>query len=167
MTIGDDAGEESVGADLRAPSDQVDVVHAESQEVDFSIDDAVRQLSSAILEGGGAFDSTNLAVLAQMSGPLPPPLMLRDYDEIIPDGANRMMVMAETTQGAIIADRREGRKAERRGQVFAFICVLAVLATGIVLALLGQEVTGSILSAVGLTAMVYAFVHKAQSTQAG
>ena len=73
--------------------------------------------------------------------------------------------MAETAQGATIADRKEGRKAERRGQVFAFICVLAVLASGIALALLGQEITGSILSAVGLAAMVYAFARNAQPTQ--
>jgi uncharacterized membrane protein len=68
------------------------------------------------------------------------------------------MVMAETHQEAVIADRREDRRAERRGQYLAFVIVLAVLATGVVLAFVGQEILGTGLSGACLVAMVYAFV---------
>lgn len=68
------------------------------------------------------------------------------------------MAMAETYQEAVIADRREHRRAERRGQYLAFICVLAILLTGIVLALSDQEILGTSLSGACLAALVYAFV---------
>ena len=41
-----------------------------------------------------------------MSGPLPPPGILDAYNQTIPDGANRIMAMAEEQQDAIIADRQ-------------------------------------------------------------
>lgn len=142
----------------RASDDGVEIVPAEPQEVDPRLEDVFQQLSSAILEGGSAFDSASLAVLAQMSGPLPPPHMVREYNHIIPNGASRIMAMAETHQEAVIADRREHRSAERRGQYLAFICVLAILLTGIVLSLSDQEILGTSLSGACLAALVYAFV---------
>ena len=68
------------------------------------------------------------------------------------------MSMAETALSAQIEDRKEGRKAERRGQFFAFVCVLAVLATGLILTTVGREPAGVSISAFGLAAMVYGFV---------
>ncbi len=106
----------------------------------------------------GASYIASLGVLAQTSGPLPPPQILQDYNEIIPNGADRIMVMSERAQAAPIEGHREGRRAERRGQFFAFVCVLAVLSTGIVLAVTGQSVTGFGLTSFSLATMVYAFV---------
>ena len=57
-----------------------------------------------------------------------------------------------------MADRREGRKAERRGQYFAFVCVLAILVSGLAFATVGQESVGISFSGFGLAAMTYAFV---------
>ena len=93
-----------------------------------------------------------------MSGPLPPPGVLDAYNQTIPDGANRIMAMAEKQQDAIIADRREQRQAERRAQMFAFISVLAILSTGIVLMAIGQVLVGLLLSSPGLAAVVLAFI---------
>ena len=158
MPLDDDPTEKNTDQVQHAPNDEVAVVEAPPQEVDLNDDDIVRNLTSAILESGGAFDTASLAVLAQSSGPLPPPQMLEDYNHIIPDGANRIMLMAEKAQAAQIDDRQEGRRAERWGQFFAFVCVLAVLSTGIVLAAVGQATAGLSFSGFGLAAMVYAFV---------
>ena len=84
--------------------------------------------------------------------------MLEEYNQTISDGANRIMSMAERGQTAMIADRAEQRRAERRAQIFAFICVLAILGTGIVLMAIGRVVAGLLLSCPGLAAVVYAFV---------
>ena len=157
MTFEAGPADKSADAVGQAPNHGGDLV--ERQDVDFSPDDILRQLSSAILDGGEASDTASLAVLAGMSGPLPPPQMVRDYGHTIPDGANRIMVMAEKTQDALICDRREGRRAEQRGQYLAFICLLAVLATGIILAVVGREILGTGLSGACLAAMVYTFVH--------
>ena len=156
MTIEDGPADKSVDAVGQTPNHGGDLV--ERQDVDPGPDDILRQLSSALLDGGEASDTVSLALLAGMSGPLPPPQMLRDYDHTIPEGANRIMVMAETAQAALISDRQESRRAERRGQFFAFICVLATLVTGIILAVVGREILGFSFSGVGLAAMVYAFV---------
>ena len=93
-----------------------------------------------------------------MSGPLPPPWILEGYNQTIPNGANRIMTMAERGQTAMISDRQEQRRAERRGQIFAFLCVLAILGTGIALMAIGQVLAGLLLSAPGLAAVVIAFV---------
>lgn len=158
MSVDDDPTEKNTDEDQHSRNDEAAVVEAPPQEVDLSEDDILDNLTSAIVASGGAFDTASLAVLAQTSGPLPPPQVLKDYNEIIPNGADRIMVMSENAQAASIEDRREERRAERRGQIFAFLCVIAVLSTGIVLAGVGETTVGLSFSGVGLAAMVYAFV---------
>lgn len=158
MTLDGDPTEKNTDEVQDSPNDEIAVVGAPRQEVELSAEEMLEELASAIAEGGGAFESANLAVLAQMSGPLPPPQMLRNYNEIVRDGANRIMVMAERAQLARIDDQKEARRGERRGQYLAFVCVLAVLSTGFLVAAAGQEITGGTVSVFGLAAMVYAFV---------
>ena len=150
----------------RESNDTIDRMHSPgTEDVDTQkgdsdplSDDIIPTLASALLSSGETLDIANFAVSAGMSGPLPPPWILEGYNETIPDGANRIMTMAETGQAAMIADRKEQRRAERRAQIFAFICVLAILGTGIVLMVIGQVVAGLLLSCPGLAAVVYAFV---------
>lgn len=158
MTLDGDPTEKNTDEVQDSPNDETAVVGAPRQEVELTVDEVFERFASALLEGGEAFDMTTHAVLAQRSGPLPPPQMLQDYNGIIPDGANRIMLMAEKAQSADIDDRHEMRRAERRGQYFAFVCVLAVLATGLVLTAVGREVVGSSIAVSSLAAMVYAFV---------
>lgn len=122
-------------------------------------DEILALLSSILSTAEEASDSASLAVWTSgMSGPLPPPWILKEYDQTITDGANRIMAMAEKAQAAMIADGENQRKAERRAQIFAFICVLSILGTGIVLMVIGQVVAGLLLSCPGLAAVVYAFL---------
>ena len=158
MMLDDDPTEKNTDEAQPPPNDEVAVVEAPSREADVDDDDILEHLASVIVASGEASDIASLAVLAQTSGPLPPPQMLKDYDDMIPNGADRIMVMSEKAQAAEIEDRQEGRRAERRGQIFAFMCVLAVLSTGIVLAAAGQAAAGLGLTSFGLATMVYAFV---------
>lgn len=123
-----------------------------------STEDIMSMVAREVLKAGEAHDMASLAVWTGMSGPLPPPWILEEYDRTISDGANRIMAMAERSQAATIADQEAQRRTERLSQFFAFICVLAILGTGITLMVVGQVLAGLLLSSPGLAAVVYAFV---------
>ncbi len=76
-------------------------------------DEIMALLASVLFDAEEASDSASLAVWTSgMSGPLPPPWILKEYDQTINDGANRIMAMAEKSQAAMIADGENQRKAE-------------------------------------------------------
>ncbi len=80
--------------------------------------------------------------------------MLAQYNNCLPNGAERIVALAErqaehrqALEGAVI---RGNIRAEARGQVFAFLLGLAAIVGGIVLIALGKDVQG-------LAAIVTAF----------
>jgi len=92
---------------------------------------------------------------ASFSGPLPPPGLLEKYNQVIPNGADRIMVMAERQSA-----HRESLEArvvagnianQTRGSIFAFIICLVTLIFGFYLVLKGMNVQGfaSIVGALG------------------
>jgi len=86
------------------------------------------------------------AVRAEFSGPLPPPNVLERYAAIIPNGAERIMAMAEkqaTHRHGLEKAVVDGNlRAQARGQVYALIVVLAGMVSGTVLVALGRPVEG-------------------------
>ncbi len=71
-------------------------------------------------------------VREQWSGPIPPPEALERFNQIIPDGANRIVAMAEKEQTHRIEYEKEGLtatvKETKRGQILgAIISIVAVL----------------------------------------
>ena len=84
------------------------------------------------------------------SGPLPPPVMLREYNNAAPGCADRIVRMAEENQGGhleIVKNRQDARnKLLLRGQAFSFIIAASALIGGCVLVALGSPIVGSILS---------------------
>ncbi len=95
-------------------------------------------------------------------GPLPDGETLREYNELIPNGADRVMVMAErqsehrmTMEKTVI----EGQtKQSSRGQSYALIIGLFALAGSTACILLGHEWPGTVLGVGGLTGLVTAFI---------
>lgn len=91
---------------------------------------------SEVLDKLGEKQKFDAQIIANIhSGPLPSPQDLAIYNQIIPDGANRIMCMAEKEQEirmelgrkqleANIDFGRTTLKQERRGQTFAFVVVL-------------------------------------------
>ena len=158
MTRDDVPPEEDTDTPDHLHTREVEDIATEMADDEPPAEDIMPMLASVLLDGGETSDTASFAVWAGMSGPLPPPWILEGYNETIPDGANRIMTMAEMGQTAMIADRQEQRRAERRGQIFAFLCVLAILGTGIVLMAIGQVLAGLLLSVPGLAAVVIAFV---------
>lgn len=96
------------------------------------------------------------------SGPLPPPELMRDYNAIIPNGAERIMNVFEKQ-----SDHR--MKLERwtigwqlaqsqLGQFFAFLLGLSAIGGSIYCILQGHEWGGAFLAGGGLTSLVVAFL---------
>jgi hypothetical protein len=71
------------------------------------------------------------------SGPLPPPDLLAGYNAALPDGADRIVRLAEE-QAA------HRRRLEARGQVLLFSFAVLALVGGIVLIALGKSAEGLI-----------------------
>lgn len=98
----------------------------------------------------------------QISGPLPPPQVLEEYNRISPGAADRIISMAEneqkfshdTTHAAI----QEERESARRGQNLGIVCVLSAFVTAIILAALQAYAAASILLGTTVAALAAVFV---------
>lgn len=59
-----------------------------------------------------------IQVQAAFSGPIPPPEMLAQYNAVLPNGADRIVKMAEDQSA-------HRRRVESRGQIFGFALALS------------------------------------------
>lgn len=101
------------------------------------------------------------------SGPLPPPEVLVRYNEAVPDGANRIIKMAESQA----VHRQELEKtalkaqisSEKRGQWLGFFIALAFIAGGVYLIATGKSTAGLTVIGCDLAALVGVFVYGKRS----
>lgn len=99
----------------------------------------------------------------EYSGPLPPPHALEQYNNIIPDGAERIMAMAEK-QGK---HRRELEKKALNtdsrnsllGIISALIIGLAAIIASVIVVLKNHVWPGTILGSAGLVGLVTVFIY--------
>jgi uncharacterized membrane protein len=95
-------------------------------------------------------------------GPLPDVETLTGYANLIPDGANRIMTMAESQVNHRISMESSVVKGQTvqsiLGQVFAFIIAISFLACATYCILEGHDWPGALLGAGGVTALVTAFI---------
>lgn len=96
------------------------------------------------------------------SGPLPAPEDLSKYDSIIPNGAERIMQMAEKEQSfrhqRINTDNDASNSALKRGQYFGILSVLGVLALSAYLAYIGHPASATTVATVVVAAVAGVFV---------
>lgn len=96
------------------------------------------------------------------SGPIPPPAFMREYNEIIPDAAERILAMAEKqTQHRIDLENRAMDSAIKRsnwGLVAGFVIGMTAICFGGTAMLMGHETGGFWLGMAGLTSLVGVFV---------
>lgn len=108
---------------------------------------------------------------SSFSGPIPPPQLLAQYNEIIPNGAERIMVMAERQSA-----HRESLEAmvitgnvasQTRGSYFAFIICMTALIFGFILILSGRNAVGlaAIISALAGVAATFIYSKHQQSKE--
>jgi uncharacterized membrane protein len=83
---------------------------------------------------------------ASFAGPLPPPDILRGYEEVLPGAAQRIIAMAENQQShrtkiesAVI---QENCKSQRRGLTYGFVITMTAIIGGIFLVYEGKNTAG-------------------------
>lgn len=95
-------------------------------------------------------------------GPLPAPETLREYSALIPNGAERIMAMAEKQQDHRISLEKKvigGQMLQSYiGQFLAFFIGIAALASATYCSINDHELTGIFLGVGGLTGLVTAFI---------
>jgi uncharacterized membrane protein len=104
------------------------------------------------------------------SGPLPDSETMTAYNQIIPNGADRIMIMAENQSAHRISIESSLVKSQSqqssRGQIFGFIIGLVGLISGSLLIYLGHTAGGSIIGGGTVVSLVTVFVlgKKSQKT---
>jgi uncharacterized membrane protein len=92
-------------------------------------------------------------VSIEVSGPIPSPQVLRQYDGIVPDGANRIVRLAE--------DQIHHRQSmEARGQVFTFALALTTLVGGVITVSLGYSPEGLVPLVAAIAGLGGLFVYR-------
>ena len=106
--------------------------------------------------------SVSFASIQSYSGPLPAPESLEKYNKIIPDGADRIMRMAENQSIHRMKIENEvilGQvKQSGRGQTFGLIIAFGALVSSVVLALYGHDTVACIIGGGTVIALVSVFV---------
>lgn len=96
-----------------------------------------------------------------LSGPIPSPEILKQYDEILPGLADRIMMMAEKQINHRIKleelELKEEVKLKKRGQIFAFIIAFCGFAGSVWLVSIGYSMSGVILAGSILLSLVFVF----------
>ena len=103
-------------------------------------------------------------------GPLPPPALLEQYNRVIPNGAERVIRLAEDEAvhrrkqeikivDAGISDDRSHVIERRLGQIFGLTIGLFTVACGTYAAVQGHPWAGSFIGGSGVTGLVIAFIH--------
>lgn len=103
-------------------------------------------------------------VSTSFSGPLPPPVVLQQYNQIIPGAAERILKMAESQsehrrqleQKVIASDIRNSRL----GLLFGFVITMTAIVTGTFLILkTGNPVAGGLLSVGSIATLAGVFIY--------
>lgn len=132
-----------------------------------NIEDVIPEDVQPILKKLNTKDRKTLAVSfvsmrSMWSGPTPPPEILAKYNEAVPDGAERILRMAEKQSEHRMECEKKVISTELnqsgRGQNYALIVVLAVLCASFWLINTGHDTAGTVLGSIDLVALATVFI---------
>lgn len=107
-----------------------------------------------------AFNS--ISIQHTFSGPLPHPDILKGYNDVVKDGAERILAMAEKQSHHRISLEdfavREGFRQSKHGQIYGFIIGLVVLLLATYLGLNGHDWLAGVFGTSTIGAFLAAFV---------
>lgn len=96
--------------------------------------------------------------IQHFSGPLPSPKILKEYNEILPNAAERIFKMAEKAQEHYETTEQKlvdfEIKKTSKGQIFAFSIAITGMVGAVICAYLGQATIGSIIGGATLISVV-------------
>jgi len=103
-----------------------------------------------------------IQIQQMFSGPLPHPDILSSYNEAVPDGAERILAMAERQavhrQALETSNLQSHVTRSYWGLACGFILAMVIVIVGAVLALHGKTITGGLFMGVPVVALVGVFV---------
>lgn len=112
-------------------------------------------------------DEIIISAAAVWNAPLPPPSSLREYNEILPGAADRILQMAEKEQDYSYNLVRTVANSDSRraylGLVAGFIISVLGIGGGIYLIATGHDWAGLSLAGINLTGLVGVFVYGAKT----
>lgn len=105
----------------------------------------------------------------QYSGPIPPPEMLQEYNNIVPDAAERILAMAEAgakhqremEAGLLVADIESDKRRHievLRGQLFAGAAVVVAFSVAALALFLGSPAAATLIGGTTVISLVTVFV---------
>jgi uncharacterized membrane protein len=100
-----------------------------------------------------------VALERHFSGPLPSPDMLRQYEELLPGCAERIVGAWESETVHRRALENRGGKIEGRGQIMAFVLAVLFLAGSMFLAYWGHAIEGISVLIAEIAALAFAFMY--------
>lgn len=111
----------------------------------------------------GRRTTTIQAEAVSFQGPIPPPQLLREYNEIIPNGADRIVKMAEAQSAhrielESIVIKGDDKRANW-GLATGFTIGIVMIVLSFILVLYGHDVAGTIMGTTDLTALVGLFIY--------
>jgi uncharacterized membrane protein len=103
------------------------------------------------------------------SGPLPPPEILKRYDEVNPGLALRIVQVAEKEAehrreiefqivNSQTEDQRAYRRSELLGQIFGLLIGIGAIAGAVICGIKGAQIAASFIGTTGVTGLVTAFI---------
>ncbi len=105
---------------------------------------------SGLIQMQGAFSA--------YSGPIPPPQALRDFEEVCPGLADRIVKMAEKTQDANIRDIDNRHRETTIGQISGLVATLSMAAVAIVALLKNFPSVAGIVCSTTIVALATVFL---------
>ena len=95
--------------------------------------------------------------VAYYSGPIPPPAMLRDYEEVLEGSADRLLTMAER-------ESKHRALYENLGLIFGFVAALALVALSAYVVSLGfaWQSVGIIIGSIAGTASTFVYSNRSR-----
>lgn len=109
-----------------------------------------------------AIVTTSVRKASSFSGPVPPPEILKGYNEVLQNGAERILMMAEkqSNHRMQLEDHaiKEELKQSRLGQVFGFILGLVGFGLATTLAMFNHEAIAGIFGTTTILGLVTVFV---------
>jgi len=108
--------------------------------------------------------------LIQHAGPLPPPELMAEYDQLLPGSADRIITMAENQARHRHALEKMSIEAgigdSKKGLWFGFLIGLAAIAGGVICVLFDHPVSGTALGMGSITSLVGVFVYGSRQKRA-
>lgn len=109
---------------------------------------------------GVASEALVRALHLEFSGPLPHPQLLSQYDELVPNGAERIVELTER-------EARHRQTLEARGQLFAFVLAMISLVGGIGLIVIGASVEALVSLLAAIAALGGVFIYREVQSRKG